>query len=158
MLPELLRQPLITLGDRGLRVARILLACMSVLVMAEGTVLLVVRGLPEFDGRRSIGLWLLLLGSAMGLYAWRGRWTPAITEEEKAREGQLTRRLDVVFSGIELLFLSLALLGLLAPSVLGGLWKEHRGSVTFLFALVLFDVAVRLVRKYGSVRTATVRE
>lgn len=152
MLPELRRQPLITLGVRGLRVIRVLLAAMAVLVIAEGAVLVVVRGLPDFDGRRAIGLWLMLLGSAMGLYAWRGRWTPAVTEEERAREAQLSRRLDVVFSGMELLFLSLALLGLLVPSVLGGLWEEYRSSVTFLCALVLFDVAVRIVRKYGSVR------
>ncbi|MHB0964055.1 MAG: hypothetical protein ACYC5V_12690 [Gemmatimonadaceae bacterium] len=134
--------------------ARVLLAAMAVLVIAEGTVLLVVRGLPDFDGRTSIGLWFVVLGSAMGLYAWRGRWTPAVTEEDKARETQLTRRLDVLLSGAELLFLSLALLGLLAPSVLGGLWDEYRSSVTFLLALVLLDVAVRMVRKYGSVSTA----
>lgn len=158
MLPELRRQPLITLGDRSLRVARVLVACMAVLVIAEGTVLLVVRDLPEFDGRTSIGLWLLLLGSAMGLYAWRGRWTPAVTGEEKARDEELSRRLEIVFSGMELLFLSLALLGLLVPSVLGGLWEEHRSSVTFLFALVLFNVALRIVRKYGSVSTVQERE
>lgn len=154
MLPEVRRQPLFTLGARELRVARVLLAAMALLVIAEGTVLLVVRSLPDFDGRTSIGLWLLLLGSAMGLYAWRGRWTPAVTEEEKVREAALTRRVDVVLSGVELLFLSLALLGLLAPSVLGGLWEEHRSSVTFLLFLVLVDVAARIVRKYGSVRTA----
>ena len=158
MIPELRRRPLITLGERGLRVARVILAVMAVLVIAEGMVLLVVRGLPDFDGRKSFGLWLLLLGSAMGLYAWRGRWTPAVTEEEKAREAALTRRLDVVLSGVELLFLSLALLGLLVPSVLGGLWEEYRSSVTFLLALVLLDVAVRIVRKYGSVRSAKERE
>lgn len=158
MLPEVRRQPLITLGDRGLRVVRLLLAGMAVLVIAEGTVLLLVPGLPDFDGRRSIGLWLLLLGSAMGLYAWRGRWTPAVSEEEKAREVALTRRIDVVLSGVELLFLSLALLGLLAPSVLGGLWEEYRSSVTFLLALVLLDVAVRIVRKYGSLRVEKERE
>ena len=149
MLPELRRQPLMTLGERGLRVARVLLSAMAVLVIAEGTVLLAVRSLPDFDGRTSIGLWLVVLGSAMGLYAWRGRWTPAVSEEEKARETRLARRLDVVLSGAELLFLSLALLGLLAPSVLGGLWDEYRSSVTFLFGLVLLDVAVRIVRKYG---------
>ncbi len=149
---ELRRQPLITLGERGLRVARVLLAVMSVLVIAEGTILLVVRSLPDFDGRESVGLWLLLLGLAMGLYAWRGRWTPAVSEEEEVREAALTRRLDVVLSGVELLYLSLALLGLLAPSVLGDLWEDNRSSLTFLLALVLLDVAVRIVRKYGSVK------
>lgn len=158
MLPALRRQPLITLGERGLRVARLLLAAMAVLVIAEGMVLLVVRGLPDFDDRKSIGLWLMLLGSAMGLYAWRGRWTPAVTEEEQAREATLTRRLDVVLSGVELLFLSLALLGLLVPSVLGGLWEEYRSSVTFLLFLVLVDVAARIVRKYGSVKLEKERE
>lgn len=158
MLPELRRQPLFTLGVRELRVARVLLAAMALLVIAEGTVLLVVRSLPDFDGRTSIGLWLLLLGSAMGLYAWRGRWTPAVTEEEKVREAALTRRLDVVLSGVELLFLSLALLGLLVPSVLGGLWEEHRSSLTFLLFLGLVDVAARIVRKYGSVRLEKERE
>lgn len=158
MLPELRRQPLIRLGVRGLRVARALLAGMAVLVITEGLVLLVVRSLPDFDGRTSIALWLLVLGSAMGLYAWRGRWTPAVSEEEKARAAQLSRRLDVVFSGVELLLLSLALLGLLAPSVLGDLWDEHRSSVTFLLAFVLLDVAVRIVRKYGSVPTAAETE
>ncbi|MHB1097543.1 MAG: hypothetical protein ACYC3F_15390 [Gemmatimonadaceae bacterium] len=153
MLPEIRQRPLIMLGERGLRVARVLLAAMAVLVIAEGMVLLVVRGLPDFGGRTSIGLWLVVLGSAMGLYAWRGRWTPAVSEEEKACESQFTRRLDVVLSGVELLFLSLALLGLLVPSVLGGLWEEYRSSVTFLLALVLLDVAVRIVRKYGSVQT-----
>lgn len=154
MLPARRRQPLITLGVRELRVARVLLAALAVLVIAEGVVLLVVPGLPEFDGRTSFGLWLLVLGSAMGLYTWRGRWTPAATEEEKAREAQLGRRLDVLLSGVELLFLSLALLGLLVPSVLGGLWEEYRFSVTFLLALVLLDVAVRIVRRYGSVHAA----
>ncbi len=154
MLPELRRRPLITLGVRGLRVARMLLATMAVLVIAEGMVLLVVRSLPDFDGRTSIGLWFLVLGSAMGLYAWRGRWTPAVSEEEKARETQLTRRLDVLLSGAELLFLSLALLGLLVPSVFGGLWDEYRSSVTFLLALVLLDVAARIVRRYGSAMPA----
>lgn len=158
MAPATRRQPLITLGVRGLRVIRTLLATMAILVIAEGTVLLVVDGLPDFEARAGIGLWFVLLGSALGLFAWRGRWTPAATEEERAREAQFNHRLDIVVSGIELLFLSLALLGLLVPSVLGGLWEEHQSSVTLLFALVLFDVAVRIVRKYGSVRTAKERE
>lgn len=158
MQPEVRRQPLITLGDRGLRVVRLLLAGMAILVMAEGTVLIVVDGLPDFQGRVGIGLWFVLLGSAIGLFAWLGRWTPAVTEEEKTREAQLSHRLDVVFSGAELLFLSLALLGLLVPSVLGGLWEEYRSSVTVLLALVLVDVAVRIVRKYGSLRVEKERE
>lgn len=154
MLSELRRKPLITLGARHLRVARVALAAMAVLTIAEGVVLLLVRGLPDFEGRTSVGLWILLLGSAMGLYAWRGRWTPPGTEEEKARDARLTRYMEIAFSGAELLFLSLALLGLLVPSVLGGLWKEHRSSVTLLFPLVLLDVAVRIVRRYGSVKPA----
>lgn len=158
MLPELRRKPLITLGVRGLRVARVLVAAMAVLTIIEGTVLIAMRDLPDFDGRTSIGLWLLLLGVAMGLFAWRGRWTPAVTEEEKAREAQLTKRIDVVVSGLELLFLSLALLGLLVPSLLGGLWKEHRSSVTFFLAMVLIDVAVRMARRYGSMRSVQERE
>ena len=152
------RQPLISLGNRGLRLTRMLLAAMAILVIAEGTVLIAVDGLPDFEGRVGIGLWLLLLGSAMGLYAWRGRWTPAVTEEEKAREATLTRRLDLAFSGIELLFLSLALLGLLVPHALGGLWDEYRSSLTFLLALVLLDVAVRIARRYWSADTAKQRD
>ncbi len=144
------RKPVITLGARHLRVARVGVAAMAVMTVAEGLVLLLVRSLPDFDGRTSVGLWILLLGSAMGLYAWRGRWTPPETEEEKARDARLTRYMDVAFSGAELLFLSLALLGLLFPPVLGGLWDEHRSSVTFLFALVLLDVAVRIFRRYGA--------
>lgn len=152
------RQPLITLGNRGLRLTRMLLAAMAILVIAEGTVLIAVNGLPDFEGRVGIGLWLLLLGSAMGWYAWRGRWTPAVTEEEKAREATLARRLDLAFSGIELLFLSLALMGLLVPHVMGGLWEEYRSSVMFLFALVLLDVAVRIARRHWPAGTAQERE
>lgn len=152
------RLPLISLGDRGLRVTRVLLATLALLMIAEGVVLVVARGLPDFAGRTSIGVWLLLLGSAMGLFAWRGRWTPAVTEEEKAREATLTRRLDLAFGGIELLLLSLALLGLLAPYLLGGLWEEHRSSVIFLSALVVLDVAVRIARRYWSAGTAKEHE
>ncbi|MFA6165648.1 MAG: hypothetical protein WC700_03460 [Gemmatimonadaceae bacterium] len=154
MLSELRRKPLITIGARELRVARVVMAAMAVLTTAEGLVIVMVRGLPDFEGRTSFGLWLVLLGSAMGLYAWRGRWTPPETEEEKARDARLTRYMNIAFSGAELLFLSLALMGLLFPSVLGGLWDEHRSSVTLLFSLVLLDVAVRFVRRYGSVKPA----
>jgi hypothetical protein len=146
MLTEFRRKPLITLGAREHRVIRHVLVAMSVLVIAQGVVLLTVRGLPGFEVRTAIGLWFVLLGAGMALFAWRGRWTPVATEEEKARDERLTRRFDILVAGAELLFLSLALLGLLVPSVFRGLWEEYRSSVTLFLALAALDVTVRLVR------------
>ncbi|MHB8837989.1 MAG: hypothetical protein ACYC7F_03455 [Gemmatimonadaceae bacterium] len=126
---------------------RLLLAVVSLLVILEGCILLSNRILPPFEGRSVIGLWFVLIGSAMGLFAWRGRWKAAETTEEMRSNERLTRRLDMLFGGVELLFLAFALLGLLVPSVFGGLWAEHRSSVSAYLALVSFDVAMRLVRR-----------
>ena len=157
MLTASTRRPLFRLGSRELRLARVALAVVATVTIAEGTALIATRHLPAGDGRTEVGLWFLVLGSAIGLYAWRGRWTPPVKDEEKARDSQLLRRFDVVIGGVELLLLALALLGLVAPSALSGLWEEHRSLVAFTCVIVVLDLAVRGWRRANPVQTVRSR-
>jgi hypothetical protein len=152
------QRPLFRLGIRELRLARAALAVLATVTTVVGAVLISARHLPAREGRVEVGLWLLLLGSATGLYAWLGHWEPPLTDEESSRDAQLTKRLDVVIGGVELLLLALALLGLVAPSALGGFWEEHRFVVAFTCAILALDLTVRARRRAKAAHSVRNRE
>lgn len=141
------RQPLVTLGPRVYQWIRRLMAVMSIVMFGLAAFAFAATWLPSPDERAVFGLWFLGLGAFMGLWAWRGRWRPHETDEERAREEELSRLLEPFITGAELLFLSLALLGAAWPDVLGELWTEHRTSVQMFAMLAIIDLAVRAWRR-----------
>ncbi len=147
MFSELGRKPLVTLSARAYRVLRVSLAIMSVLIIGMGAFALLARDLPDPDGRLMIGLWFILFGSSCLMFVWLGRWRPAETDEEKAREALLSRRMQPFIDGVELLFLTIALIGLLAPSRLGALWPEYRPSLVLFALLIALDFGQRIRRR-----------
>jgi len=147
------RKPLFTPGVRTLRVIQLSLGIMSVLMLGMGVFALVASGLANPEGRLGFGLWSVLFGTAGLLFAWRGCWRPAESDEEKAREALLVRRTAPFVAGVELLFLSLALLGLLVPERLGVLWRENRSSLLLLGSLAVVDLAYWIGRRRERRRT-----
>jgi len=147
MFGELRRRPLITMGVQTYRVIRLALAVMAAVCLALGIFALTASWLPEPETRAGIGAWFLLLGSACLLFVWRGRWRPAETLEEKTRDEMISRRMEPFVMGAELLFLSLALLGLLAPARVGSLWREYRSSLTRFGLALVVDLGLRVYRR-----------
>lgn len=148
-----MRKPLITFGTRGLRRVRWMLAITAVILIAMGAFLLAATGLPNDDARVGGGLVMQLVGAGSALFAWRGRWRVAETDEEIARDARLTARLDLALSGVELLFLLAALIGVLQPERFDGWWTENRGEVGFVCALIAFDTLRRTVVAWKERRT-----
>ncbi|MBI2407961.1 MAG: hypothetical protein HYV19_06655 [Gemmatimonadetes bacterium] len=147
MFSESGRQPLVTLGPRSYRWIRRLMVVTSVLCLGTAAFAFSATSLPEPQVRAAFGLWFLLLGSATGLWAWRGRWRPTETDAERSLDAWLSRRLAEVLTGAELLFLSLALLGVLLPETFGAYWLEHRSSVAMFAVLAVLDLVVRAARR-----------
>jgi len=141
------RKPLFTPGVRAYRVIRVSLAVMSVAFIGMGTFALSARGLPDVDGRLGFGLVNIVFGTACMLVAWRGRWRPAETEPEKAYDALVTRRMQPFIDGAELLFLSLALVGVMMPARFGSLWIEHRSSLALFGVLIAVDFGRRFRRR-----------
>lgn len=104
----------------------------------------------------AFGVWNILIGVAMGLWAWRGRWRVA-TPEEHARHMERMTILDAGVNGLDLLLLALVLAGLLWPGRFGEFAETHRGAFWFALAGVGFGAVMRLALRV-SARRALRRE
>jgi multisubunit Na+/H+ antiporter MnhB subunit len=120
-------------------------AAVALVIGVAGVVLVLVRPGRNPQLSFGLGIWFVVLSLAMGFWAWRGDWSVPSAE----RFARQQRRLNVMMlaiGGVELLVLSLALLGLVLPSLFGSYWREHQFLVLIASAGLLADVITRSVR------------
>ena len=99
----------------------------------------------------AFGVWNILIGVAMGLWAWRGRWRVA-TPEEHARHMERMKIVDAGVNGFDLLLLAFVLAGLLWPDRFGEFAETHRRAFWFARAGVGLGTVMRLAQRVGASR------
>ncbi len=126
--------------------ARLLTLFLALFLIGEGVVIMLYAR-RDRDTAVWGGLLFLMMGVGLAYLAWRGPWRIVRTDEEDRSVQRWIHRGSVVAKGGELLFLSLALLGLLYPSSFGVLWSSHRGWTLFIIVFAVIDLLSWLVRR-----------
>lgn len=93
----------------------------------------------------------ILIGVAMGLWAWRGSWRVA-TPDEHEHHMERMKVVDAGVNAIDLLLLALVLAGLLWPGRFGEFADTHRGAFWFTLAGVGIGTVMRLTQRVAASR------
>ncbi len=120
-------------------------AAVALVIGVAGIVLVLVRPGRSPQLSFGLGIWFVVLGVAMGFWAWRGDWSVP-SPERFARQHERFKVMMLALRGVELLVLSLALLGLVFPSLFGSYWREHQFMVLIVSAGLLANIITRSVR------------
>lgn len=124
---------------------RRLAAVTSLAVIAAGAFLVLRRPGHEPVQSLALGAFFLMLGAGQALWVWRGDWTPP-DAARIARQVIVRRILGQAFRGMELLTLTLALLGLIVPGLFGEYWRREQFIVVLVSVGLLFELMFRIVR------------
>jgi DMSO reductase anchor subunit len=130
------------------------LSAMAFVMVLAGIALVLVRPGRNPQVTLGLGICLVVLGVAMGFWALRGDLSEP-SAERLARQQARLRPVMLAFRALELLLLSLAVLGLLLPEQFGSYWREHRFIVLIVSAGLLANVISRGVRYLAARRAHT---
>jgi hypothetical protein len=133
------------------RAARWLNAFVACAIVVAGAALVLVRPGREPQLALALGSFFLVLGTAMGFWVWRGDWS--VPDAARFTRGQArVRAMGTLWSALELLLLTLALLGLLFPAQFGSYWRDHRVLVTIAGVGLAVDLVHRSARAMSAQR------
>ena len=128
-----------------IRFARLVIAAVALAFVGTGIAFLLLPARHDVILKSALGLFFVVLGTGTGFFAWRGDWTPP-DKERWERQRIVVNRMSLVFGSMELLVLSLCLLGLVAPDQFGDYWHGHRGLVMVACAGLLAHLFMRIAQ------------
>lgn len=148
-----MNQPAYDELERQQALARRLSAMAFVMVLA-GIALVLVRPGRDPQVTFGLGICMVVLGVAMGVWALHGDFSEP-SAERSARQQVRLKLFLLSFRALEFLLLSLAVLGLLLPERFGSYWREHRYIVFIVSAGLLANLITRSVRYLAARRALT---